>query len=108
MKRSKTLLLIATVLIGQAIVGCAKSPSACFKLQHDNPFKVGEEIQFDGSCSTHARYYSWYFKDGAFISPTGDPKASHTFTAPGTYAVKLSAEGKNSNESNVEMDVTVN
>ncbi len=88
-------------------VACAKSPSACFKLSHDNPFKVNEEIKFDGSCSTNTNYYQWFYKDGSFSKISNDPTAVHSFTAPGTYSVKLKAEGKNSAESNTEMNVIV-
>jgi len=104
-KMKKMILPIIAVIF--VFSSCAKSPVACFDLPHTNPFKVGEVIQLDASCSSNTRYYSWYFKDGTFSNPSGDPKIAHTYTVAGTYQLKLKAEGKNSSESNVELEVNV-
>jgi len=96
--------IIAAIFVFSA---CAKSPVACFNLPHTNPFKVGEDLQFDASCSSNARYYSWYFMDGTFTQLSGNPVVNHTYSTPGTYNLKLKAEGKNSNENDVIIELTV-
>ncbi len=99
---------VGLILALQSVLfACAKSPNACFTLPHSNPFKVGENIRLDASCSEKANYYSWYFKDGSYSGISDNPITNHTYSDSGTYMLKLIAERKNSNSSVVELEVIV-
>jgi PKD repeat protein len=109
MKILYTTAFIGSILVLQFVLfACAKSPSACFTLPHANPFKVGENIRLDASCSEKAFYYSWFFKDGTYSGVSDNPVTNHTYSDSGTYMLKLIAERKNSNSSVVELEVIVN
>lgn len=86
------------------IIGCTKTPSACFSVDKGNVAKVNEEVQFDGSCSTNETSYTWDFGDGT--STTGNP-VKHKYTTAATYAVKLTAANKKKSNTLVQ-NVVIN
>jgi PKD repeat protein len=97
-----------TAIIALCIsTSCSKKPEACFTLSHDNPYKVGESVGLDGSCSKNARYYSWYYGDKNFTQPSDQSTSEHTYTVAGVYSVKLRVEGANSNDQDINQEVTV-
>ena len=52
--------------------------------------KTGVAVTFDGSGSTGADSYQWFFGDGTYIDhPNTVSQPTHTYSRPGTYEVTL-------------------
>ena len=88
MKTIKSLLLVIVVAI--VFTSCQKQPTADFTASKITA-GVDESITFSNN-STDADSYSWEFGDG--LTST-DENATHSYTAIGTYSVKLIAYSKN-------------
>ncbi len=74
------------------------APKACFNVTTASP-KAGAPVEFDASCSTDAENdpltYTWDFGDSS--NGTG-PQAGHTYSAAGSYNVKVTVnDGKLTN-----------
>ena len=54
--------------------------------------KNGMIVTLDGSISTNATSYTWNFGDGATQAKSTNPITTHTYTAYGTYVVKLTID----------------
>jgi PKD repeat protein len=65
---------------------------AAFSFSPSSP-TAGSNVAFDGSASTGATSYSWFFGDGATASGV---TASHSYALAGTYTVKLDAQAPGS------------
>ena len=80
-------------------IAVPNAPPSC-EILAPGPTLVGANASFDASASGGSLLYSWSFGDGtAATPPSRTPAASHTFTAPGRYAVVLNVEntaGRNS------------
>ncbi len=87
----KTINLLFPVAI-LFVVGCTKTPQACFVADKGKVAKVNEEVQFDASCSTNATSYSWDFGDGTAASEGASVK--HKYSTAAIYNVKLTAKNK--------------
>jgi PKD repeat protein len=113
----KTLLLILSI---SAVLSCkddspapvnnqnqqnnqTPAPKACF--QGATSGTQGIEVSFDGSCSTDAAIYHWYFGDGQETTAT-TAGASHTYALPGKYSVRLRVE-KSGVKDSVSHDVNI-
>jgi PKD repeat protein len=63
---------------------------AAFSFSPTSPL-AGGTVAFDGSASTGATAYSWFFGDPNDATMGTGAKASHVYSQPGTYTVKLDA-----------------
>jgi PKD repeat protein len=88
-----------------AFSSCMKAPMACC----DVPATAthGQAVSFNSTCSMNASSYEWDFGDGSAKST--DANSTHTYTAAGTYTVKLMAMSKNGKKMNeTTKSITIN
>ena len=89
-----TLMLLALGALQMAPSGLATSPQACFT--SPAAAGVGQTVNVDASCSTNTVHvpaglsYRWDFTYPSAYGPSsGSPLASHAYSAPGTYTIRL-------------------
>jgi len=68
---------------------------AAFTFSPTSP-TAGSGVSFDGSTSTGATSYTWFFGDPNDTATGSGAQASHVYTQPGTYTVKLDASAPGS------------
>lgn len=73
------------------VLGCTKTPEACFTINKGKLPKVNEEIQFDASCSKDAVSFLWEFGDG---NNGSEISTKHKYSIAGNYIVKLTVTNK--------------
>lgn len=83
--------------------GGGGTPKAAFSFSPTSP-TAGSSVAFDGSASTGATSYSWFFGDGATASGV---TASHAYSQAGTYTVKLDAAAPGNCQGGVCVDEAV-
>lgn len=102
-------LIITSCLVGLIAIftACKKEPLACFSTNMAET-TVGTPVTADGSCSDKAEKYMWFAVTGGSISGNGSSATeTYTFSAPGTYTIKLEVtNGKKS--STITHNVVVN
>lgn len=83
-------LACAVALLAPAIA--TADPTAAFTVSPSSPQEVDTTLNFDGSGSTDSTglitTYDWNWGDGT-TTKGSDPKPTHSYSAPGTYAVTL-------------------
>ena len=62
-------------------------------------------VSFDGSSSTNAAAYSWFFGDGATANVS---QTNHTFATPGTYTTALTVTNDQGQTHSANVTITVN
>lgn len=77
-----------------SLSSCRKQPAAEFTASNVNP-AVGDNVMFTNS-SADAFSYEWDFGDGMTST---DKSPMHSYTAPGSYVVKLTAYSKKEKKS---------
>jgi PKD repeat protein len=83
MKKFFVPILVFAMIIGFIYTtGCKKAaaPTTCFGTVPDTAY-VGQQLTFT-SCTQGASSYYWVFGDGGYATTA---RATHTYTAPGTY-----------------------
>ncbi len=103
--KSITKLFSITVIAVLALTSCMKKPMACCDVPASGT--VGLSLSFNSACSMDASQYEWNFGDGSAVSK--EATTTHSYTAAGTYTVKLMAmdkKGKNMNETS--KSITIN
>lgn len=88
-------LLSLTLIAIIAFASCMKSPMACCEVPATGT--IGQSMIFNSTCSMNASKYEWNFGDGT-TSTEANPM--HTYTAAGTYTVKLMAMNNNGKKMN--------
>lgn len=61
----------------------------------------------DGSCPSPIESYTFDFGDGTVVGPQATPTALHTYTAPGTYDLRLTVTDENGETSSITKQVLV-
>lgn len=73
----------------------------------DGPKLVNGSLSFNPAVLGGSAEYSWNFGDGTRTAFTGQPAASHTYTAPGHYTVTLTVRNTAGLESYTTYQITV-
>ena len=103
--KTKTKLFGMAFVATFALVSCMKKPMACCDVPATGTH--GQSISFNSACSMDASQYSWDFGDGSAAST--EATTTHTYSAAGTYTVKLMAmDKKGKNMSETSKSITIN
>lgn len=80
------------VLVSLGFTSCTKSaPEACISIQQRvTTFYVGEQVQFQASCSKNAADYKWSIGKPGNYQSYQSPTVKVKFEKEGNYEVKLS------------------
>lgn len=95
--KTKTKLFSLAFIAIFSLASCMKKPMACCDVPATGT--VGQPVAMSSTCSMDASKYEWNFGDGTAVST--DANTSHSFSAAGTYTVKLMVmdkKGKNMSE----------
>jgi PKD repeat protein len=98
----KNLFYIFFIIV--VLASCKKKSvvDACFNIATVSPFFEGDTLSFN-NCSSNASDYLWDFGDGT-TSAVSQPQ--HTYSAAGTYIIRLFASNSNSSDT-ASQNVTI-
>ena len=92
-------IFVALIIILGLSESCKKEPSSCFNftsesVANNEDIQTDEEITFT-NCSENAEMYLWDFGDD---NSSSEANPVHSYSDQGSYAVKLTAYGKDNSE----------
>ena len=114
MRFPRTLLLVGTLtcsnLLSAQIIITGAGATASFTVSPANP-APNQAVQFNGSDSTGSggaaiTKWDWDFGDGG-VSSESDASTSHTYTAEGTFVVRLTVTDSAGRTGTTTKEVTV-